>query len=102
MTIVDIKSKLTLPVIVAPMFLVSGLSLVKECCRNGILGTFPALNARDSDELDIWLNEISQFLDSNNLKDFPYGVNLVTHKTNPRLQADIQLCTGKTVRCVIN
>ena len=87
---------LSLPVIAAPMFLISGPKLVIECCKNGIVGTFPALNQRTSDGFEEWLVEIKTALDTfekeTGKKAAPFGVNLIVHPTNPRLEADIKLC----------
>lgn len=92
----DLK-KLELPVVCAPMFLVSGTKLVIEVSKNGILGTFPALNARTSEQLDQWLTEIKEALGPN----AQYGVNLIVHKTNPRLEDDLKICIKHRVPLVI-
>ena len=88
-------NELDLPVIAAPMFLISGPQLVIECCKNGIVGTFPALNQRTSEGFEEWLIEIKSALDSfekeTGKKTAPFGVNLIVHPTNPRLQDDIKL-----------
>jgi len=76
------------------MFLVSGVELVRAACNEGILGTFPALNARTSEVLDGWLGELSSL-------DRPYGVNLVVHRTNPRVQADLEVLERHRVPVVI-
>ena len=83
------KNRLALPVVAAPMFLVSGTEIVIACCKAGIVGTFPALNQRSSDGLEKWLKIISENLTD---KDAPYGVNLIAHKTNPRVQPDLDIC----------
>ena len=97
--------KMTLPVIAAPMFLISGPQLVIECCKNGIVGTFPALNQRSSEGFEAWLIEIKAALDSFEKETgkiaAPFGVNLIVHKTNPRLQADIALCVKHEVPIII-
>lgn len=92
----SLKGHLKLPVISAPMFLVSGIDLVVEASRNGIIGTFPALNARTSEKFEEWLIEIKE-----RLGDIPYGVNLIVHKSNPRLEADLQLCIKHKVPLII-
>ncbi len=92
----DFKTDLALPVIVAPMFLVSGVALVKAACTNGLLGTFPALNARTTEEFSKWLDEIK-----NEIGEKPYGVNLIVHRSNPRLQADLEVCVKQKVPLVI-
>ncbi|WP_282053759.1 NAD(P)H-dependent flavin oxidoreductase [Maribacter luteus] len=96
---------LSLPVIAAPMFLISGPKLVIECCKNGIVGTFPALNQRTSDGFEEWLVEIKTALDTfekeTGKKAAPFGVNLIVHPTNPRLEADIKLCIKHKVPLII-
>ncbi|MAO16856.1 nitronate monooxygenase [Flagellimonas marinaquae] len=96
---------LSLPVIAAPMFLISGPKLVVECCKNGIVGTFPALNQRTSDGFEEWLiqikSELKAFEEETGKKAAPFGVNLVVHPTNPRLEADVKLCIKHQVPLVI-
>lgn len=90
------KNCLSLPVIVAPMFLASGPELVVACCKAGVVGTFPALNQRSSAGLDQWLTEINTDLTlhekQSGKKAAPYGVNLVVHKSNARLFDDLAIC----------
>ncbi len=96
---------LSLPAIAAPMFLISGPKLVIECCKNGIVGTFPALNQRTSEGFEEWLLEIKTELqkweDETGKKAAPFGVNLIVHPTNPRLEADVKLCVKHRVPLVI-
>lgn len=96
---------LTLPLVVAPMFLVSGTQLVTECCKAGVVGTFPALNQRSSEGFESWLLEIKAELtrveQETGQKPAPYGVNLIVHKSNPRLAADLALCVKNQVPLVI-
>ncbi len=96
---------LSLPVIAAPMFLISGPKLVVECCKNGIVGTFPALNQRTSEGFEEWLiqikSELEAFEEETGKKAAPFGVNLVVHPTNPRLEADVKLCIKHKVPLVI-
>ncbi|KMK76229.1 NAD(P)H-dependent flavin oxidoreductase [Alkalihalobacillus pseudalcaliphilus] len=83
-----------LPVINAPMFLVSGPELVIESCRQGIMGSFPLLNARTSVELENWLIEIKEHLkviEEENGQVAPWAVNLIVHKTNKRFENDLAL-----------
>ena len=95
----------SLPVIAAPMFLVSGPELVIECCKNGVVGTFPALNERTSEGLEQWLIEIkealSEFEKTTGKKAAPFGVNLIVHPTNTRLQKDVEICVKHKVPLVI-
>lgn len=96
---------LSLPAIAAPMFLISGPKLVVECCKNGIVGTFPALNQRTSEGFEEWLveikSELHQFEEETGKKPAPFGVNLIVHPTNPRLEADIKLCVKHQVPIII-
>ncbi|WP_342363693.1 nitronate monooxygenase family protein [Terrarubrum flagellatum] len=77
---------LKLPAIVAPMFLTSGPDLVVACCNAGLIGTFPALNQRSTEGFGRWLDEIGERLAPTSA---PYGVNLIVHRSNSRLQADL-------------
>ena len=96
---------LSLPAIAAPMFLISGPRLVIECCKNGIVGTFPALNQRTSEGFEEWLIEIktalAAFEKETGKKAAPFGVNLIVHPTNPRLEDDIKLCVKHKVPLII-
>jgi len=78
---------------------------VTSCCRNGIVGTFPALNQRTTEGFDQWLTEIKEdlhnFEQETGKKAAPYGVNLIVHKTNPRLQADLEVCIKHEVPFII-
>lgn len=95
----SLTDKLEFPVIAAPMFLVSGPDLVCACCINGIGGTFPALNQRTTDGYAAWLNEIRETLDGKSHA--PFGINLIVHKTNPRLEADLKVTVEHKVPFVI-
>lgn len=94
------RRDLSVPMIVAPMFLVSGPDLVVECCRAGIVGSMPALNARTGEILDEWLGEIGGRL-AEVPSAAPYAVNLIVHATNRRLDADIDLCALHKVPIII-
>lgn len=97
--------ELSLPIVAAPMFLISGPQLVIECCKNGIVGTFPALNQRTSEGFEEWLTEIKstlkEFEEQTGKKAAPFGVNLIVHPTNPRLEADVKLCIKHKVPLII-
>ncbi|MFC5699505.1 NAD(P)H-dependent flavin oxidoreductase [Pseudomonas sp. GCM10022186] len=93
-----LDQRLRLPVVAAPMFLVSNPGLVLACCNSGIVGSFPALNQRESNGLRAWLEEIESGLDADAA---PYAVNLIVHHSNPRLQADLAICVEKRVPIVI-
>lgn len=97
--------ELSLPAIAAPLFLISGPQLVIECCKNGIIGTFPALNQRTSEGFEEWLiqikTELANFEEKTGKKAAPFGVNLIVHPTNPRLEADLKLCIKHKVAIII-
>jgi len=97
--------ELSIPAIAAPMFLISGPKLVIECCKNGIVGTFPALNQRTSEGFEEWLIEIKtalvDFEKETGTKPAPFGVNLIVHQSNPRVQADLMLCVKHQVPIII-
>lgn len=94
--------RLSLPVIAAPMFLVSGPALVEAACRSGIIGALPAANARTSDILDQWLGTLSASLArASEPRVGPWAVNLVAHRSNARLQADLALCVRHRAPIVI-
>ncbi len=99
------NNSLSLPLVVAPMFLISGPQLVTRCCRNGIVGTFPALNQRSTTGLDAWLTEIEDdlhtYAQETGKKPAPFGVNLIVHRTNPRLQADLEVCVKHQAPLII-
>ena len=94
----QLVGKLAIPAIVAPMFLVSGPNLVVECCNAGLLGTFPSLNQRSSAGFIAWLDEIESRLSPNAA---PYGVNLIVHRTNARVQEDLKIIVDRKVPVVI-
>jgi nitronate monooxygenase len=83
-----IRDRLSLPVIAAPMFLVSGPELVVAACNEGVIGSFPTVNARTPEALDAWLDEIEAGLDDDAA---PYSANLIVHRTNARLAADVEV-----------
>lgn len=95
-----LDQRLRLPVVVAPMFLISTPELVLACCRNGIVGSFPALNQRDTRGFKDWLEEIESGLRGAS-NPAPYAVNLIVHNSNPRLQADLAVCIEHKVPIVI-
>ena len=102
----SLEGGLALPAVAAPMFLTSGPDLVVETCKNGVIGTFPALNQRTSEGFEAWLVEIKQALvdfeaANPGKRAAPYGVNLIVHHTNPRLQADLEICVKHKVPLII-
>jgi len=101
-----LENSLDLPLVAAPMFLISGPDLAIACCTEGIVGSFPALNQRSSDGLETWLvrmnDELEAFRNGNpERKVAPYAVNLIVHNTNPRWEADLELCVKHQVPIVI-
>lgn len=93
-----LQKNLKLPVIAAPMFLVSGPDLVVAACKAGIIGTFPALNQRTTAGYSDWLDEIKARLGP---QDAAYGVNIIVHPTNPRVMADMEVTVRHQVPLVI-
>lgn len=96
----QLEGRLRLPAIAAPIFLGSGPDLVVEVCRSGLVGTFPALNQRTSEGYEAWLAEIASRLAAHPGA-APFGVNLIVHKSNPRLGADLELTVRHRVPLVI-
>ena len=94
------RGRLRIPAVAAPMFLASGPELVINCCKSGVVGTFPALNQRSSEGFEQWLIQISEALAADE-QAAPWGVNLIVHKSNPRLQADLALCIKYKVPLII-
>lgn len=92
--------RLRLPVIAAPMFLVSGEELVNACCESQIVGTFPALNLRSTDAFRETVQSIRKNCEAKP-KSGPFGVNLIVHRSNPRLEADLRVCVEEEVPLVI-
>jgi nitronate monooxygenase len=97
MTLPSIFDKLRLPVIGSPLFIVSGPELVIAQCKAGVVGSFPALNARPQAQLDEWLHQITEELAAHNRDNpdrpaAPYAVNQIVHKSNNRLEQDVATC----------
>src|SRR3954471_15530461 len=89
-------NQMRLPVISAPMFLVSGPELVKNCCLNGVIGSFPAPNARSIEVLDKWMGELNEELaaasaEESNRKIAPWAMNMVVHSSYSRQEEEIGL-----------
>ena len=101
-----LQSRLRLPVIGAPMFIVSTPDLVIAQCKAGIVGSFPALNARPKELLDEWLSRITEELAAHDRAhpespSAPFAVNQISHKSNDRLEHDVELCVKHKVPIVI-
>ena len=102
----SLKNSLRLPIIGAPMFIVSGPELVIAQCKAGVIGSFPALNARPQEMLDEWLTRIRSELDEARAADpdapiAPYAVNQIVHASNTRLMQDMETCVKHQVPIVI-
>ncbi|XDZ66377.1 NAD(P)H-dependent flavin oxidoreductase [Alphaproteobacteria bacterium LSUCC0684] len=99
------SSSLTLPLIVAPMFLSSGPELVTACCRAGVVGTFPAHNQRTTEGFGEWLEAIegnlAAFERESGCRPAPYGVNLIVHRSNAKLEDELALCVKHEVPIII-
>ena len=98
--------RLRLPVIGSPLFIISGPDLVIAQCKAGIIGSFPALNARPSGVLDEWLHRITEELAAHNRDNpdrpaAPFAVNQIVHKSNNRLEEDYEVCAKWQVPMVI-
>jgi nitronate monooxygenase len=94
----SLQKGLKLPVIAAPMFLVSGPDLVVETCNAGVIGTFPSLNQRTTEGYRAWLHDIKARLTPDAAA---YGVNHIVHPTNPRLMADMMVSVEEKVPLII-
>jgi nitronate monooxygenase len=106
MSLPPVFDKLQLPVIGSPLFIISNPDLVLAQCKAGIVGSFPALNARPGPVLEEWLQKITSELDKYNQENpdkpaAPFAVNQIVHKSNDRLQHDLDLCVKYKVPIVI-
>ena len=101
-----LKGRLKIPVVGAPLFIVSGPELVISQCKAGVVGSFPALNARPQEVLDQWLTKIKEELDKHNQKNpdspaAPFAVNQICHASNDRLMQDMETCVKHEVPIII-
>jgi nitronate monooxygenase len=101
-----LKGKLRIPVVGAPLFIVSGPELVISQCKAGVVGSFPALNARPQEVLDEWLIQIKEELDKHNQENpdspaAPFAVNQICHASNDRLMQDMESCVKHEVPIII-
>ncbi|HVK98749.1 MAG TPA: nitronate monooxygenase family protein [Dongiaceae bacterium] len=106
MSLPAVFDRLRLPVIASPLFIVSNPSLVIEQCKAGIVGSFPALNARPGPVLEEWLQRIQRELAAYDAEhpdqpSAPFAVNQIVHKSNDRLQHDVEMCVKYKVPIVI-
>lgn len=91
-------NRLSIPVIGSPLFIISVPELVIAQCKAGVIGSFPSLNARPIEQFEEWLQRLSTELGPN---DAPYAVNLIVHRSNDRLMADLELCVKYKVPMII-
>ena len=106
MAVPPILSNLRLPVVGAPLFIVSSPKLVIAQCTSGIVGSFPALNARPAEKLDEWLHEITEALAAHDRAHpdtpaAPFAVNQIVHRSNDRVERDLAMCAKWKVPIVI-
>ena len=106
MALPPILKNLPLPVIGSPLFIISNPKLVIEQCKAGIVGSMPALNARPAELLDEWLAEITETLAAYNRANpdkpaAPFAINQIVHKSNERLEHDMQVCAKYKVPIII-
>jgi nitronate monooxygenase len=102
----SLAASLDLPVIASPMFIVSGPELVIAQCLGGVVGSFPALNARPAEQLDLWLTRIETELAAAKAAEpsrriAPFAVNQIVHASNDRLQHDMEVCVRHHVPIII-
>jgi len=103
---VEIRSRLRLPVMCSPLFIISNPDLVIAQCKAGAIGSFPSLNARPLPQLDEWLHRITEELaawdrDHPDQPAAPFAVNQIVHRSNDRLEKDLELCEKYKVPMVI-
>lgn len=102
-----LRDRLRLPVVASPLFIISNPAMVIEQCKAGIVGSFPALNARPAEELEVWLERIVRELAEHDAEhpdrpSAPFAVNQIVHRSNNRLQHDLDLCVKYKVPIVIS
>ena len=106
MPLPGVLATLPLPIIGAPLFIISNPKLVIEQCKAGVVGSMPALNARPAEQLDEWLAEITSELAAYNKANpdkpaAPFAINQIVHKSNERLEHDLQVCAKYKVPIII-
>lgn len=106
MSLPPILSNLRIPVIAAPLFIISHPALVIAQCKAGVVGSFPALNARPASQLDEWIHEITEALAEHDRQNpdrpsAPFAVNQIVHATNTRFEEDMAICEKWKVPIVI-
>ncbi|MEE4350151.1 MAG: nitronate monooxygenase family protein [Pacificimonas sp.] len=93
-----LRDRLKIPVIASPLFIISNPELVIAQCKAGVTGSFPSLNARPLEQFEEWLQRLNAEITED---DAPYAVNLIVHKSNDRLEADLELCVKYKVPVII-
>lgn len=106
MALPPVLQNLRLPVVGAPLFIISTPDLVIAQCKAGVVGSFPSLNARPAEELEVWLQRITEELDEHNQANpdspaAPFAVNQIVHGSNDRLQHDLEMCVKYNAPIVI-
>ncbi|CAN0654181.1 nitronate monooxygenase [Nitratireductor aquimarinus] len=106
MALPAVFDKLRLPVVGAPLFIISHPPLVVAQCKAGVVGSFPALNARPKEQLDEWLSQITEELAAHDAQNpdrpsAPFAVNQIVHRSNDRLEHDLRVCVDHKVPIVI-
>ena len=106
MALPPVLANLPLPIIGAPLFIISNPKLVIEQCKAGVVGSMPALNARPAEQLDEWLAEITETLAAYDAAHpekpaAPFAINQIVHKSNERLEHDLQVCAKYKVPIII-
>jgi nitronate monooxygenase len=106
MPLPGVLATLPLPIIGAPLFIISNPKLVIEQCKAGVVGSMPSLNARPAEQLDEWLAEITETLAAYNKANpdkpaAPFAINQIVHKSNDRLDHDLQMCAKYKVPIII-
>jgi len=106
MALPEVLKRVPFPVIASPMFIISTPKLVIAQCKAGVVGSMPALNARPAAQLDEWLAEITESLDAHNRANpdspaAPFAINQIVHKSNDRLDHDLEMCVKYKVPLII-
>ncbi len=106
MPLPEVLKRVPFPVIASPMFIISNPKLVIAQCKAGVVGSMPALNARPAEQLDEWLAEITEALDTHNRAHpdqpaAPFAINQIVHKSNDRLEHDLEMCVKYKVPVII-
>ena len=101
-----LQNRLSVPVVGSPLFIISNPDLVIAQCKAGVVGSFPALNARPAELLETWLQRITRELAEYDAQhpdkpSAPFAVNQIVHKSNDRLEHDLELCVKYKVPIVI-